>query len=214
MLRVKGVHLFETTSALCRDSVKQTCMALVSNYLILTAAVQTRRHNNFHFILTSRSNRVSIKHAGYQYKAPSKAAKLHKLSQNQTFINIPTISCHCSCLLASFAKGKGCCCCCCFGLVFFFFNIRDDMLLLDMIPKMNIWLEYLTVHKSTQGFLLGPLLLVRRSKLTEEEKNHNETVSLREKKIIFTGRFGTFYLLYSFNIFLKFVAAGLWTPLF
>lgn len=61
--------------------------------------------------------------------------------------------------------------------------------------------------------MLRLLLLVRRSKLTEEQ-THIERVSFREKKIIFTDRFGTFYFFFhsfSFNIFLNFVAAGLWT---
>lgn len=61
--------------------------------------------------------------------------------------------------------------------------------------------------------MLRLLLLVRRSKLTGE-KTHIERVPFREKKIIFTDRFGTFYFFFysfSFNIFLNFVAAGLWT---
>lgn len=179
MLRVKGLYLSETISALCRDGMKQTCMAPVSNYHILTAPAQTHGHNNFHFILTSKSNKVSIKHAGYQYEAPSKAAKLHTSSQKQhlcllTFlpyhVNVPVYWPH---LLKVKKKKKtnnknnllttnimtksflfafcGCCCC------LFVFNICEDMLLLDMIPKTNILLEYLTVHKSIQDFccLLG-----------------------------------------------------------
>lgn len=167
MLRLKGVYPFQMISALCRNSAKQTCLAPVSNYHILTASARTHGHNNVHFILTSWSNRVNNKHDGYQYKAPSKAAEIHTLSKNNLCVSItPTISCHCSCLLASFAKGKnkeinknnnnlltknilsreG------FVFVFFFFNIRDDTLLLDLIPKMNIFLEYLTVHKSTKGY--------------------------------------------------------------
>lgn len=216
MLRGKGVYPFQLIPALCRNSAKQTCMAPVSNYHILTASARTHGHNNFHFILTSWSNRVNNKHDGYQYKAPSKAAEIHT-KNNLCVSNIPTISCHCSCLLASFAKGKK----------KNEINKNNTTLLTKNILSGEVFLCFFLTFVMTcccwiwfqrwifswniwpftraQKAMIGLLLLVRRSKLTEE-KTHNETVSFREKKIIFTDRFGAFYFLcsFSFNIFFKF----------
>lgn len=181
MLRVKGLCLSETISALCRGGVKQTCKPPVSNYHILTAPAQTHGHNSFHFILTSTSNKVSIKRAGYKTKLHPKQPNLHTPSQKQhlcllTFrpyhVNVPVYWPHLlkvkknksknnqnnTNLLTKniLTKGLFVFCCCCF-VCLFVSNVCEDMLLLDMIPKTNILLEYLTVHKSIQDFccLLG-----------------------------------------------------------